>query len=213
MYTIRLQSLAIIIAGSLIVAGGCRSQSLSREEAAEVIAKSEQFKAPSTREILLGPDPRGPLGMLSQREISARDAKFDLDFADCLVGTGYLTLDDAGFALTKKGQEADQGWGRDLDRVEGRVIPVAEPEFVEITGISQPEGGIEAEVEFAWRWKWTPIMNGMDCTDCGADCQIGMAKQYGYHYYGESRFDVRKKRVHFRRYDDGWRIEDLSLEE
>jgi hypothetical protein len=41
----------------------------------------------------------------------------------------------------------------------------------------RPSGGVEAAAEFSWRWRWTPIMNGMDNSEAGGDCQITMAKQ------------------------------------
>jgi len=199
----------LLIAGILLSTSGCHPTSLSREESAGLIAHSEEFKLPAYHEISLGPDLRGGLGGL----LNSVMGTFDFELMDCLTGMGYLTKDHRGFVLTEKGREAEKGWGKDPERPNGRMIPVAEPEFIEVTGIAQTEGSIDAEVEYKWRWKWASIMNGMDCTDCGTDCQISMSKQYGYQYSPQPRFDERRGTARFRRYDDGWRLQQLGTHE
>jgi hypothetical protein len=198
---------AIVIAGSILLVSGCRSHSLSREKAGELVSRSNQFNAAATREIILGPDLRGKLGMLSDNP-----TKFDYDLADCLEVTGYLSRDKGEFALTEKGQTAEKAWGKDPRRPMVRVIPVAHANFIEVSGVSQAEAAVEANAEFKWQWSWFPIMNGMDNSEIGAGCQATMGGEFGFHYAEQPpTFETNTGKAKFRRFDDGWRLEWLSL--
>jgi hypothetical protein len=94
--------------------------------------------------------------------LSDNPTSFDYGLADCLEVMGYLAREHSVFALTDKGRAAEQSWAKDPGRPKVRVIPVAHTDFIEVSGVSQAEGAVEAAAEFKWQWSWYPIMNGMD---------------------------------------------------
>jgi len=86
--------------------------------------------------------------------------------------------------LTANGLKASASWKvdrRDGESIESVSIPVAKPELVEITGITEKDN--EATATYTWRQK--PIND------------IGEAMGYG---------KVEQGAMQFRKFDDGWRV-------
>lgn len=207
----RLPSLLVLaILGSISpLITACRSQNLSRAQAGELIAQSKDFQQQDSREILLGRDVRLGLGGF----LNGMLGTFDYELADCLAAEGYLSHVSNSYLLTPKGREAQSSWGRDPQRHNARLVPVAQPELIGVTGIVQQEGSVEAVAEFAWRWKWTPIMNGTDGSAPRPDCRAAMARRYGFSYRdNQLTAEEHKSGARFRRFDDGWRLEQIQLQ-
>ena len=198
---------ASAVAILMLLVAGCRSHDLTRDEAAKLISNSDEVKVVVKKEIMLGPDLQQGMGGF----LNSLTGMFDHALADCLVGMEYIKDGPAGYVLTSKGQTAEQEWGKDPERPNGRFVSVAHTEFVEVSRISQAEGAAEADAEFKWKWQWYPIMNGMDNSEIGADCQVTMADKFGYDY-GNQTFATNTGRAKLRRYDDGWRLESVALQ-
>lgn len=121
---------------AVLVLGGCRSHNLSRDEAKHLIASSEKFTAPATREILLGPDGRRGTGDFLNNLMGTFD--FELAFClgaddkfDPLVTPRVLARSDGEVVLTDEGKKAEKDWGMDPERPNGRFVPVAQAELLE----------------------------------------------------------------------------------
>jgi hypothetical protein len=103
--------------------------------------------------------------------------------AGALYRLGYTDVVDNKIVLTEKGRKASAEWNAETDE-SGRLhiwhIPVAQPELVEVTGITEKENN--ATATFTWRQK--PLND------------IGEALGYG---------QVQQGAMRFQKYDDGWR--------
>jgi hypothetical protein len=103
-----------------------------------------------------------------------------------LYRLGYVSCCERGrVSLTAKGIEAAAGWElyqHTGEPVAGAGIPVARPELVAVTGIT--ENGPDAAVTYTYREK--PIN------------EIGEAMGYGQQTATSSAY--------FRKFDDGWRM-------
>src|SRR5688572_27121288 len=86
------------------------------------------------------------------------------------------------FALSEKGKAQTTQWRRDGQGID---MPVARKLVREVTGIVQEADG-NASGEFTWQWEPTFP-------------HIQVAS------------DLLPGKAHFRRYDDGWRLQEVSL--
>lgn len=101
--------------------------------------------------------------------------------------------------LTSKGEAAAAGWTPDSQHVlmgvyqRGWTAPLARRQVVEVTGVSVPaDGGSEAEATFRWRWQ--------------------MLQPDTKPVPGLFRVDSGEGRAALRRFDDGWRVVGLELD-
>lgn len=101
--------------------------------------------------------------------------------------------------LTSKGEAAAGAWTPDSQHVlmgvyqRGWTAPLARREVVEVTGVSVPaEGGSEAEATFRWRWQML----------------LPDAKPAP----GLFRVDSGEGRAALQRFDDGWRVVGMELD-
>ncbi len=64
---------------------------------------------------------------------------FDFELADCLESqqAGYLSRENGLLVLTASGKAAEKEWTKDPQRPNGRFIPVAQREFMEVSGAIQ----------------------------------------------------------------------------
>jgi len=115
-----------------------------------------------------------------------------------MLGTHYCWDHNVHLTLTEKGMSESRGWRQDGNTW---YIPQANREFIEVTGITKPQGrpvamGEMAEVEYTW--KWVPTEFGEALQRSVPEYQIDSAKIHE----GLARFQL---------YDDGWRLKSLSL--
>lgn len=176
--------LALLLCVSAILCSCSPRDVLSRRLATDLIAASETFNAP--QQFLLR------TGVLSNKDYSSPE---------------YLVLQHKGWIsastvacppalapspcwdilLTPSGVETVRSLVSGADATKPSLsIPVAKREIVAVSGISKQ--GTVADVEFVW--KWAPLN------------EIG-----GAFYSGDLRY---KSTVGFRKYDDGWRINETS---
>ena len=193
-----------VLAPALIVGACGSSKMLSRDKAGQLISTSEKWKEPRQHIIILGTDFRGQYG-----------AGFvDWNLVDAFVGLGYLREANREIQLTDKGRAAEGQWEQDPNLPAGRLIPMVDREFIGVNGIVQADGSTDAEGEFKWRWKWTPLVEKLfhtggepDTTDLVMELQ----KEFGYQEGAPGSFPEQTGKALFRRYDDGWRLETLQF--
>lgn len=178
------------ISGAVSVSFGCSGQKqFNRSKAQDLIRQSTSFNRKNVVTFKTG-TVSGLFfsGSYRQDPESRKYAVLD-HLGLILVERGGL-LDTV--RLTEKGTAESKGW-KTLD-VGGSgpsdfwQIPVAEREFVEITGVTEPLP-TEATAEFTWKW----IPNSM-----GKNFNIDSGKIY----HG---------RAWFKLYDDGWRLVEKRL--
>jgi hypothetical protein len=187
-------------------------KTLARDKASELIAASDKWKEPGRHSIVLGADNRRQFmaGFFNSLEGNP----VDWNLVDALTGLGYLTETNNRIQLTEKGKAAESQWKRDPERPALRLVPLVDREFVGVTGILQSEGSIEAQTEFKWRWKWTPLVTEFFNTGGEPDTTdlVGnLYQEYGYQEGAPGSFPERTGKALLRRYDDGWRLEALEF--
>lgn len=176
-----------LAAVAALVACGSKDR-LSRTTALELLAGSEELDTPASETILLGIDFRATF--------AGRSGAFNWGLVDDLIALRYLKKDGNQIQVTDLGEKED--WGRARHQANARIIPVANRELSEVTGIVQQEGTMEAEVQFSWRWRLTPL--GAQLADRGGT----IATRYNLD-------DVNNSVAACRLYDDGWRLEAVRF--
>lgn len=177
------------------------AKTLSRDEASKLLSEFPKWKEPEYHAIVLGNAVRGQWYI-------------DWELLDALKGLGYLTETGNDIQLTDKGRAAESQWKRDPDRPNFRLVPVVYREFLGVSGILQPEGGIEAQADVQWRWKWAPLVK--EFFDTGGepdttDLVMRLYEEYGYQEGTPGAFPEQVAKGLFRRYDDGWRLAELEF--
>jgi hypothetical protein len=193
----------LVAALSALIVAGCGGDKLSRPKAAELIKTSEKFSAPSCGVTVAGRTFHGFADYTGEKEIS-----------DALVSLGLLTRKESGFALTPDGVSASKDWREDPKRPGLFRIPLARREFGDITGIVEPAVGAggNTEAQFTWQWTWAPMGVKIADADSTADTIAKLSHDYGYEISnGKPTFELHHGRAAFRRYDDGWRVENFDF--
>ena len=183
----------------IIVNAACSRHVLTRDEAGRILTASNAFRSTSyfrvTRTEQAAMDPRGCFQFQNKPGWLQLT---DLGWATVEIKT---TSEPTAFSyawygctlqLTSEGQrQASQWrpWNGPLD-TSGWEVPLAASQFVDVTGISQANGGETAQVQYSYRW--TP-------TD--------FAKMLGRMPDG----NLKGGAALFRHYDDGWRLQDFGF--
>lgn len=118
----------------------------------------------------------------SDAQTGAYAALVDEDLGTVSVDSSDPSARTYIFSLTPKGKEQSAAWRRN----DGFELPVAKKVVGEVTGITK-DSDSEANVEFSWHWEPSfPHIAVVPGSILG--------------------------KAHFRRYDDGWRVEQVMLE-
>jgi hypothetical protein len=131
-----------------------------------------------------------------------------------LAYTGYLTMWEFKITprLTAEGKKAVRAAGGEGEA----AVPLLRREIVEVTGVTK-EGGNSARVEFTWRSAPTPAGEAFDPTrPAFKSLQPALQQKLTrVNVLGNSLKvsfgEVRRATARVRLYDDGWRVESLSL--
>lgn len=131
-----------------------------------------------------------------------------------LAYTGYLTTWKFKITprLTAEGKKAVRAAGGEGDT----AVPLLRREVAEVTGVSK-EGGSIAYVEFTWKSAATPAGEAFDPTRPAFKSlpPVLQQKLTRVNVLGNSLKmsfgEVRRATARMRLYDDGWRVESLSL--
>lgn len=225
------------VAAVLTCLTACGSKSLTRASASDEIRSGDAFSNPVT--ITLQPEYRQPLIIIGtgsrdvpREEFALRrffESRPDLAVLSNLGLVGFkvssiehldsaaspvtvtATLTDAGRSASREWQQSGGAW----------VIPIAQRELVEVTGLTGGESGSkEARAEYTWRWK--PISIGTSFDTSSGDYQRlpeSIRRSPGGASFADvlgnvgqvTFFDSSKTQngeVTLRLYDDGWRVEE-----
>lgn len=182
--------LAIIVS----ILSSCRKdRSLKRDQAKALVLKADVFSKPATEAVALGADFRNfdMLGVVNW------------GLTDDLVAYRYLTREGKNVTLGPENRAESEKWGKDPDRPNVRLVPIATPVLADITGIVQAEDAIDAKADFTWHYKWEGIGALMADAEMVNPLTTRMIEKY----------DGRKQHkgvAEFRRYDDGWRLQAVQ---
>jgi hypothetical protein len=175
--------IALAVLCLTVALSGCSgSKELTREKAAELI------KSGAMQAIAVEQGHPGQWEVKPQKNAGLTDR--DLEYLRPLEKAGWVSLkvlsrtpfvNSVDVELTEKGVAASHSWKQ--DQFGKWLIPTMEQEFVEITGITNPEP-THAIAEYSWRW--TPNQQGKD--------------------FGEKPSEIQTATARFELFDDGWRI-------
>lgn len=177
-------SLAVLLAIAATATTSC-SGGLSRENAAVIISKADSFRGPLSLELSVGngrffPDEcqksLAALGILNITPPNAWGI-----YKTQLTAKGSAAFDEMKLSGSKSQEWAD-------NRV--YVVPLVNRSLVEVTGISDQNGGREASVEFSWKFSENPSLGLLSVIDYTA---------------------AHKGTALMKLYDDGWRVEKVDL--
>lgn len=237
MQTRRIAQLRWGLLGVIIVicSAACGSNKLSRSSAAELIGSSEAFRKPVTISLL--PEYRQSLTLIGEGSRDRPKEEFALrrflESHPDLAALNHLGLvefkvtgiqypDSASSpvtvtsALTDKGRSASSQWQQSGD---GWMIPVANRELVEVTGMTGGEGeSKQAQVEYTWKWQPTEAGASFDVSgqayqslpatvrqNLGGASFSDMLRSAGQNIPFDSS-KTQKGAATLRLYDDGWRV-------
>lgn len=173
----------VLIALCSSLAGCGSGKDLSRGVAKEVINRHDAFAQVKYEQVFLGYDFR-----------NSRTVVDGFHSAGYLVRSGFFGND---LGLTEAGEAACKNTPRDPNIPNLRSFAVGKRKFVAVTGIADFPGTGMKEVKFTWRWLPTEL---------GEQLRAGNQTI-------NSRYDPEQLREGValcRRYDDGWRIEEIK---
>jgi hypothetical protein len=179
--------LALSTSLALLILASCAPGRLSRDQAADSLRKQPEFGDFNVVVLFLHPQvfrqdgPDGP----------AYRAAAQAGFITIIPRVGNI----ATAVITPQGEKAAgaPGWklGPGASRADELVIPVATRELTEVTGVVG--SGREAQVDFTWRFR---------LTDTGKEL-VSHGLSFATPAHGA--------KASFRRHDDGWRVESITL--
>jgi len=196
--TTRIGSLAAhisLILLMLLSISACSNGSLSRSEAAKLIKASGQFDQVRYWDVATRAGTAPSWGWNPQT-CSQYD---DKPGWQPLIALGYATVQitkdtlcpfcdpffSCSLQLTSAGQGESNQWRFSQNTWS---IPVGTKQFVDITGIVQNTGAVDAQVQYTWRWNLNAFGRGLGALGNGIQSGSGVC----------------------RRYDDGWRLESIQ---
>lgn len=235
--------LAFLLFLSVVFTASCSSQELTSEKAQTIITESNEFKQPTVLELiqLYIKDGDGVTEAKSDNEpeieaAQRRIQEYYYEAPQVAVADhfglakpvlkrksdkpeypsslrGYWHFDER-YVITEKGK---QMWEDLRFPVNETAVPLAQPVFLEITGITK-QGENNATAEFKWKWNPNEIGKALDAsteeyknlpenlkrilTEPNTYTSQERLKSWG----GE-----RSGKAMFQKYDDGWRLTSLGL--
>lgn len=228
----------------MLMLAGCSSKELSRATAEKLISEANDFKSPFQIEYTQG-DIKYNEGLLTvisdtetKEEATQRRIKKYMElnpqvavlYHYGLVEPKVTSLDERApgkvfqnnpvfwrFSERYVGTEkADKYWQQTGFQSTRETLPLAQREFVEVTGITN-QGETQATVEFKWRWKPNEIGRALD-SSTGEFKSLPVELQQlltgekipeGEMQSRDWRMDWKAEkqgRALFQKYDDGWRL-------
>jgi hypothetical protein len=186
---------------------------LSEAEKFPVPAESADEPEPVERAIGLFFEDRPAMGVLRFLGL-VEAAAVAVERPQRLAYTGYLTTWKFKITprLTEEGKKMVKAAGGEGET----AVPLLRREVIEVTGVTK-EGGNSASVEFSWRSAPTPAGEAFDPARPAFKSLPPTLQQKltRVNVLGNSLKmsfgEVRRGTAHMRLYDDGWRVESLSL--
>lgn len=187
------QSLSILPIILALGLSACSSNPLDRDRAASLISSAGAFHASLYDDVPQwgsGPCSDYPkllalrnLGLLQVTENTGPPRSY----SEQMLGGGPKSC---SATFTPEGRRDSAAW-RSEDMLFQPIwsIPIATRQLIQVSGVSQPQGSVEAVATFTWRW----VPNRVGQALGGVDTRI----------YSSNAV--------FRLYDDGWRLENLQL--
>jgi hypothetical protein len=237
-YLFRLRpAILLLLACMTVSSAGCGTKELNRSHAAGLIRASEEFKKGAAVRLL--PEYRQSLTLIgtgsketSKEEFALR--RFLESHADLAV-LNHLGLVDfkvrkieypdsasspvtVGATLTDNGRSASGQW---LPSGDDWIVPLAQKELVEVTGLTGGEGeSKQARADYTWKWQPTSVGASFDTSGQafqnlpdsirrgvgGASFADMLGSQGQVTFFDGSK--TQKASATLQLYDDGWRISD-----
>lgn len=235
-------SALLISVGLLFTTISCSSGELNRSEAGKMISESNDFRQPSVIEFVQGghalvgrgqgaiestSDDEPEAEAVSRRIVEHYTANPRMELADHfgLIKAEIKRTNDKPeprtsvsnywffnerYVVTDKGRKMWEGLKLPVNET---AVPIAEKEFIEVTGITKQNDNT-VQVDYKWRWKPNEIGRSLDSSsedfkalpekiksDLLAPPALYTSRDRTMSWTGEQQAKAK-----FQKYDDGWRV-------
>lgn len=239
---VSLFSALLIAIGLLLTTISCSSGELNRSEAGKMISESKDFRQPSVIEFVQGghalvgrgqgaiesTSPDEPESEAVRRRIAEHytanpqmevadhfglikaEIKRTNDKPDPRTSVSSFWYFNERYIVTDKGRKMWEDLKLPVNETAG---PIAEKEFIEVTGITKQSDNT-MQVDYKWRWKPNEIGRSLDSSsaefkalpekiksDLLAPAALYTSRDRTVSWTGEQQAKAK-----FQKYDDGWRL-------